>query len=63
MSDSERKEVWSILNAISCFVSDINNRMGSVVCSEEQQKMKDKIQKALENMNFFETKEVKEVEC
>lgn len=62
MSDSERKEVWSILNAISCFVSGINNRMGSVVCPEEQQKMEDKIQKALENMNFFKTKEVKENE-
>lgn len=38
MSDSERKEVWSILNAISNFTACINNRMGSVVCPEEQQK-------------------------
>ena len=36
--------------------------MGSVVCPEEQREMKDKIQEALENMNFFETKEVKEDE-
>lgn len=62
MIDSERKEVWSILNAISNFTACINNRMGSIVCPEEQQKMKDTIQEALENMNFFETKEVKEDE-
>ena len=62
MTDSERKEVWSILNAISNFTARINDIMGSVVCPEEQQEMKDKIQKALENMNFFETKEVKEDE-
>ena len=62
MTDSERKEVWSILNAISNFTARINDRMGSVVCPEEQQEMKDNINKALENMNFFETKEVKEDE-
>ena len=62
MTDSERKEVWSILNAISNFTARINDRMGSVVCPEEQQEMKNKIQEALENMNFFETKEVKEDE-
>ena len=53
MTDTERKEVWSILNAISNFTARINDRMGSVVCPEEQQEMKDKIQEALENMNFF----------
>ena len=62
MTDSERKEVWVILNTISNFTARINDRMGSVVCPEEQQEMKNKIQKALENMNFFETKEVKEDE-
>ena len=62
MTNSERKEVWSILNAISNFTARINDRMGSVVCPEEQREMKDKIQEALENMNFFETKEVKEDE-
>ena len=62
MTDSERTEVWSILNAISNFTARINDRMGSVVCPEEQQEMKDKIQEALKNMNFFETKEVKEDE-
>ena len=62
MTDSERKEVWSILNAISNFTARINDRMGSVVCPEEQREMKDKIHEALENMNFFETKEVKEDE-
>ena len=62
MTDSECKEVWSILNAISNFTARINDRMGSVVCPEEQREMKDKIQEALENMNFFETKEVKEDE-
>ena len=62
MTDSERKEVWSILNAISNFTARINDRMGSVVWPEEKQEMKNKIQKALENMNFFETKEVKEDE-
>jgi hypothetical protein len=36
--------------------------MECVVCPKEQQKMKDEIQKALENMDFFETKEVKEDE-
>lgn len=60
MTDSEREEVWSILNAISCFVSGINNRMEYVVFPKEQRKMQNEIQKALENMNFFETKEVKE---
>lgn len=60
MTDSERKEVWSILNAISCFVSGINNRMEYVVFPKEQRKMQNEIQKALENMNFFKTKEVKE---
>lgn len=60
MTDSEREEVWSILNAISCFVSDINERMEYVVFPKEQRKMQNKIQKALKNMNFFETKEVKE---
>ena len=60
MTDSEREEVWSILNAISCFVSDINKRMEYVVFPKEQRKMQNEIQKALENMNFFETKEVKE---
>lgn len=60
MTDSERKEVWSILSTISNFTACINNRMGSVVCPEEQQKMKDTIQEALENINFFETKEVKD---
>ena len=62
MTNSERKEVWSILNAISNFTARINDRMGSVVCPEEQRELKDKIQEALENMNFFETKEVKEDE-
>lgn len=38
MTDSEREEVWNILNAISNFTACINNRMGSVVCPEEQQK-------------------------
>ena len=60
MTDSERKEVWSILNAISNFTARINDRMRSVVCPKEQQEMMNKIQKALENMNFFETKEMKD---
>ena len=38
MTDSERKEVWSILNEISNFTTRINDRMGNVVCPEEQQK-------------------------
>ena len=63
MTDSERNGVFHILNAISAFVSDINQRMDCVVLPKEQRKMEDKIQKALENMNFFETKEVKENEC
>ena len=62
MTDSEREGVWVILNAISNFTARINDRMGSVVCPEEQREMKNKIQEALENMNFFETKEVKEDE-
>ena len=62
MTDSEREGVWVILNEISNFTAGINDRMGSVVCPEEQREMKDKIQDALENMNFFETKEVKEDE-
>lgn len=62
MTDSEREGVWSILNAINYFTARINNRMGYVVCQEEQRKMKEEMQKALENMNFFETKEVKEDE-
>ena len=53
MTDSERKEVWSILNAISAFVSDINQRMDCVVLPKEQKRMMDNINKALENMNFF----------
>lgn len=60
MTDTERGEVYRILNAISNFTTRINNRMGYVVFPEEQRKMKDEIQEALENMNFFETKEVKE---
>ena len=60
MTDSEREGVWVILNAISTFTAGINNRMGYVVFPEEQRKMQNEIQKALENMNFFETKEVKE---
>lgn len=60
MTDREREEVWSILNAISNFTTRINNRMGYVVFPKEQQKMKNKIQQSLENMDFFETKEVKE---
>ena len=59
MNNNERKEVWSILNAISSFVSSINNRMGSKVCPKEQQEMIDKVGKALENMNFFKDTEVK----
>ena len=38
MTDSEREGVWVILNAISNFTARINDRMGSVVCPEEQQK-------------------------
>lgn len=60
MTDSERKGVWSILNAISNFTARINDRMGSVVCPKEQQEMMNKVGEALENMNFFETKEVKD---
>jgi hypothetical protein len=36
--------------------------MGYVVFPKEQREMQGKIQKTLENMNFFETKEVKEDE-
>lgn len=60
MTDSEREGVWVILNAISAFTAGINNRMGCVVFPEEQRKMQNKIQEALQNMNFFETKEVEE---
>ena len=60
MTDSEREGVWFILNAISTFTAGINNRMGYVVFPKEQRKMQDAIQETLENMNFFETKEVKE---
>ena len=60
MTDSEREGVWSILNAISTFVTGINNRMEYVVFPKEQREMQEKIQKTLENMNFFETKEVKD---
>lgn len=63
MTDSERKGVWVILDAISTFTARINNRMGYVVFPEEQRKMKDAIQETLEDMKFFETKEVKEDEC
>ena len=62
MTDSEREGVFVILNAISSFVAGINNRMGYVVFPEEQRKMQGKIQATLENMDFFETKEVKENE-
>lgn len=62
MTDSEREEVWSILNAISCFVSDINQRMEYVVFPKEQRKMQNEIQKALENMNFFKDTEDKDDE-
>lgn len=62
MTDSERKEVWVILNAISTFVAGINNRMGYVVFPEEQRKMQGKIQETLENINFFKAEEVKENE-
>lgn len=62
MTDSEREGVWVILNAISAFTAGINNRMGYVVFPEEQRKMQDAIQETLEDMNFFETKEVKEDE-
>ena len=60
MTDSEREGVWVILNAISTFTAGINNRMGHVVFPEEQRKMQNKIQEVLQNMNFFETKEVEE---
>ena len=60
MTDSEREGVWFILNAISTFTARINNRMGYVVFPKEQREMQEKIQKTLENMNFFETKEVKD---
>lgn len=60
MTDSEREGVWVILNAISTFTAGINNRMGYVVFPEEQRKMQNKIQEVLQNMNFFETKEVEE---
>ena len=56
MTDTERNGVFHILNAISAFVSDINQRMDCVVLPKEQKKMMDNINKALENMNFFETK-------
>lgn len=62
MTDSERKGVWFILNAISTFVARINNRMGYVVFPKEQRDMQGKIHKTLENMDFFKTKEVKENE-
>ena len=62
MTDSEREGVWVILNAISAFTAGINNRMGYVVFPKEQRKMQDAIQETLEDMNFFETKEVKEDE-
>lgn len=60
MTDTERNGVFHILNAISAFVSDINQRMDCVVLPKEQKKMMDNINKALENMGFFETKEVKD---
>lgn len=60
MTDSERNGVYRILNEISSFTNRINNRMEYVVFPKEQRKMQNEIQKALENMNFFETKEVKE---
>ena len=62
MTDSERKGVWVILNAISTFVAGINNRMGYVVFPEEQREMQGKIQKTLENMDFFKDIEVKDNE-
>lgn len=62
MTDTERNGVFHILNAISNFTACINIRMGSVVCPEEQQKMKNTIQEALKNMDFFKTKGVKEDE-
>lgn len=36
--------------------------MGSKVCPKEQQEMKDKVGKALENMNFFKDTEDKDDE-
>lgn len=62
MTDSEREGVWVILNAISTFVAGINNRMGYVVFPEEQREMQGKIQKTLENMDFFKDIEVKDNE-
>ena len=62
MTDTERNAVFHILNEISNFTNRINNRMGYVVFPEEQRKMQGKIQATLENMDFFETKEVKENE-
>lgn len=62
MTDSERNAVFHILNAISTFVSNINQRMECVVFPKEQERMMDNINQALENMDFFKTKEVKEDE-
>lgn len=62
MTDTERNAVFHILNEISNFTNRINNRMGYVVFPKEQQKMKDGIQRALENMDFFQIKEVKKDE-
>lgn len=62
MTDTERNGVFHILNEISNFTNRINNRMGYVVFPKEQQKMKAEIQRALENMDFFQIKEEKEDE-
>lgn len=60
MTDSERNGVYRILNEISSFTNRINNRMGYVVFPKEQQKMKARIQQALEDINFFKDIGVKD---
>ena len=53
MTNIERENVFRILNAISNFVTHINNKMEYVVFPKEQRKMMDEIQNALETMKFF----------
>ena len=53
MTNIERNNVFRILNAVSNFVAQINDRMEYVVFPKEQRKMMDEIQNALETMKFF----------
>lgn len=53
MTDSERGEVWRIITAVSNFKARLNNRMECVIFPNEQKKLVDEIQDALEKNGFL----------